>query len=466
MSSPLPPEEDSWWPRSAELAIDTLGPCRHSSPIRGHQEPFVDDRTRILLCSDTAQLEAMARSGASPAGFEAAGPRRKIYFDPARLTCGIITCGGLCPGLNNVIRSVVLRLTYAYGVRRILGFRYGYAGLAASHGLEPVSLTPAGIENIHERGGTLLGTSRGPQDVKKMVQTLSRWNVGILFVIGGDGGLRGASALGKEVARQRQEIGIIGIPKTIDNDLMWVTKTFGFDTAVEAARSALLAAHVEARGIWDGVGLVKLMGRQSGFIAAHATLASSDVNFCLVPEVPLVLEGEGGFLKILERRLADRHHAVIVVAEGAGQDLIHDGAAPAKDASGNPKLKDIGLFLRRRIARFLGCRDGSVPMRYIDPGYMIRSLPANSMDAELCSILGQHAVHAGMAGRTGMLVGMWNHRPTHVPIALATRRQRRLDPRGEVWQRVLETTGQPFGWGARAIARGPSVSTMRQGPLS
>src|ERR1043166_1267587 len=305
---------------------------------------------------------------------------------------------------------------------------------------EPWMLLPDVVEPLHERGGTALGSSRGPQDLGRMVDTLVRLDVKLLFVIGGDGGLRGASALAGEIARRGLSIGVVGVPKTIDNDLQWTWRSFGFDTAVDAARTVIAAAHEEARGAWNGVGLVKLMGRHSGFIAAHATLASGDVNFCLVPEVPFVLEGADGFLASLEARLAAKHHAVVVVAEGAGQELMADGGAPARDPSGNVKLKDIGTFLRDRIVAHFAAKRIDGVVRYIDPSYTIRSLPTNSFDSQLCLALGQHAVHAGMAGRTDLLVGVWNQRFTHVPIPVAVAARRRLDPRVELWQRVLEST--------------------------
>lgn len=420
-----------------------LGDCRHPSPVRGRQWPFVDEANRVLVCSNLSDLGPCLASGAAPPSFEPAGPRAQVFFAPSKLTCGILTCGGLCPGLNNVIRAIVLQLFHAYHVPRILGFRYGYAGLASACELEPLRLTLEMVESLHEHGGTILGSSRGPQDVGDMVDTLVKRRVGILFVIGGDGGLRGAAALSGEIARRTLPISVIGVPKTIDNDLDWIWRSFGFSTAVEAAARIILGAHAEARGVWNGVGLVRLMGRHSGFIAAHATLASADVNFCLVPEVPFALDGEEGFLPVLERRLDEKHHAVIAVAEGAGQDLIANDQPPERDASGNVRLKDIGVFLRDQIAAYFAARRKTVNIRYIDPSYAIRSLPANSFDAQLCLALGQEAVHAGMAGRTNMVVGEWNQRFTHVPIPLAISKRKELDPHGDIWHRVLQTTGQP-----------------------
>jgi 6-phosphofructokinase 1 len=429
-------------PKSDELVISTLGPCHFPSPLQEKRGSLIDEDRRVLVCSDTTQLQPFLEVGQMPPAFELAGPRSQILFAPETLTCGIVTCGGLCPGLNDVVRSIVLTLTHAYGTRHILGFPYGYAGLSSKHGYEPIVLTLEAVESIHEQGGTLLGSSRGAQDVKEMVDTLVRWNVGILFTIGGDGTIRGALALGQEIARRGLYISVIGIPKTIDNDLEWIEPSFGFRTAVEEARNTIMAAHAEARGAWNGIGIVKLMGRHSGFIAAHATLANSDVNFCLIPEVPFRLEGEGGFLQALETRLEMRHHAVVVVAEGVGQEMLQEPSCLESDLSGNLRLKDIGIFLRDRILQYFADRSTETTIKYIDPSYIIRSIPANSLDSEYCLMLGQHAVHASMAGRTNLVVGYWNHNFTHVPIPLAIARRKQLDPSGDVWQRVLEATGQ------------------------
>ncbi len=427
----------------AQFAVEALGPCRVPSPLEARGAPCMDDGCRVLACSRVNDLDSYSRAGQPLPSFEPAGPRGRIFFDPLAIGCGIVTCGGLCPGLNNVIRSIVLELHYGYGIRHILGFRYGYAGLSPKSGFEPIVLSPDTVHAIHQHGGTILGTSRGPQDVGEMVDTLVRHRIGVLFAIGGDGTLRGANALSRELVRRGLKIGVVCVPKTIDNDLAWIERSFGFATAVDEARTAIVAAHDEARGHWNGIGLVKLMGRQAGFIAAHASLANSDVNFCLVPEVPFSLAGERGFLRVLEQRLEEKRHAVIVAAEGAGQTLMHDGREPARDPSGNIRLRDIGTFLKGEIERHFTARSMEITIKYIDPSYTVRSLPANSMDSEFCLVLGQHAVHAGLAGRTNMMVGYWNQHFTHVPIPLVLDQPTRLDSNGETWQRVLEATGQP-----------------------
>lgn len=425
-----------------DLEVSTLGSCLVPSPLPQRPGYFVNEDHRVLLPSDIAQIKPSIKQGKLPLSFEPAGRRPKIFFKPSDITCGIVTCGGLCPGLNDVIRSLVMTLTYTYGVPRILGFRYGYAGLSPKNPYEPLSLTPEVVDDIHEHGGTILGSSRGPQESGDMVDTLVKKKISILFVIGGDGTLRGAQDLSRNIARRKLPISIIGIPKTIDNDIAWITQSFGFGSSVEEARRTILAAHAEAKGAYKGIGLVKLMGRHSGFIAAHTTLANCDVNFCLVPEVPFSLQGKGGLLEALDKRFKKKDHAVIVVAEGAGQDLLEDQPHSKHDTSGNIRLKDIGVFLRDQIKGYFSKQGQKVSIKYIDPSYIIRSVSADSQDSEYCLLLGQQAVHAGMAGRTNMLIGFWNQHFTHVPIPLTVGRRKQIDPQGPLWQSVLEATGQ------------------------
>ena len=430
-------------PKQDDCEVVRLGECRYRSPAEARGFPFLDDRDRVLLSPDLTVLRPYLDANESPPTFESAGPRRRIFFQPDGLTCGIVTCGGLCPGLNDVIRSIVMTLYYVYGVRRIIGFRYGYAGLSGKPVEPPLMLAPDSVDRIHDDGGTLLGSSRGEQPVVEMVDTLVNWDVSILFTIGGDGTQRGAHQIAGEIRKRNMPISVIGIPKTIDNDLQWIDRSFGFLTAVEESRPAVLAAHAEAKGVHNGVGLVKLMGRHSGFIALNVSLANPDVNFCLVPEVPFPLSGDGGFLEALADRLRRRRHAVIVVAEGAGQELLQDSGQTEKDESGNVKLKDVGVFLKNEIARYCAGIGLDAGIKYIDPSYTIRSQPANSNDSAYCLILGQNAVHAGMAGRTDMVVGFTNGHFTHLPIPLVTGSRKQIDPRGEAWQYLLQMTGQP-----------------------
>jgi 6-phosphofructokinase 1 len=425
-----------------DLTIEKLGPATVDHPLKRGECHFVDDHEKVMVYADSECLQVYKSTGQEPPMFERAGPRSKIFFDPEKLNCGIVTCGGLCPGLNDVIRTITLSLAWQYGVKNIFGFKYGYLGLSPRAPQEPLLMTPELVDEIHLKGGDILSSSRGPQDPNEMVDNLQKRQIRLLFVIGGDGTLRGAADLCAVIRNRGLEIAVLGVPKTIDNDILGIERSFGFSTAVEATRAAIWAAHAEAKGAWNGVALVKLMGRDSGFIAAHAALANSDANFCFIPEVPLVLEGENGFLSSLERRLDSRHHAVIVVAEGAGQNVTENSGPQKTDASGNIALQDIGLILKEQIERHFKDKNKPIALKYIDPSYMIRSLTADSNDAAFCLMLGQSAVHAGMSGRTNMVIGYWNQYFTHVPISLAILKRKKVDPDGDLWQTVLATTGQ------------------------
>jgi 6-phosphofructokinase 1 len=425
-----------------DLTIERIGSPTVDSPLIQSMRHFVDDDERILVYTHSYVLRDCQYPGKELPTFERAGPRRKVFFDSAKLNCGIVTCGGLCPGLNDVVRTITLSLFWQYGVKTIYGFRYGYSGLTSRPPQPPMLLTPELVNDIHVKGGDILSLSRGPQDVNEMVDTLERMDIGVLFTIGGDGTMRGARAIAGAIKERDLKISVIGVPKTIDNDISGIEQSFGFSTAVEAAMDAISCAHEEARGAWNGVGLVKLMGRDSGFIAAYATLANSDVNFCFIPEVPLVLEGENGFLNELEKRLDDRHHAVVVVAEGAGGQMTGINGALITDASGNILYQDIGLALKAKITEYFKRKGKPLSLKYIDPSYMIRSLPADANDSAFCVMLGQNAVHAGMSGRTNMVVGYWNQYFVHIPISLTVLKRKKVDPEGHLWQTVLEITGQ------------------------
>jgi len=419
------------------MNVTTLGEVRFPSPIL----QVVDEHVRVplhLFKADTAP-------GAKELGFELAGPRAKLFFDPMQTRAAIVTCGGLCPGLNNVIRSVFMELHHIYGVKEVIGFRDGYRGLDPATAQEPIVLTPGFVEDIHKEGGTVLNTSRGPVNAKVAVDNLIMRGVNILFTVGGDGSQRGGRELFLEAQRRGHALAVVGIPKTIDNDVPYVSRTFGYLTAVEEAVKVITCAHMEAHSVHNGISIVKLMGRNAGFIAASATVASQDVNFCLVPEQPFQMEGENGFLAALKRRVLGRAHAVVVVAEGAGQDLV--GSSAQRDASGNLKLKDIGLFLKEQITDYLKAEQVPATIRYIDPSYIIRSVPADAEDAILCDFFARHAVHAAMAGRTGVVIGLLHDQFIHVPIELLSGQRKQLDLNGLVWRSVLSTTGQPSRFG-------------------
>lgn len=433
-----PSSKDAPMLTQADLKIATLGPPRFDSPLLhdGISTKFTDDNRRVLY-----ELDYLEGEDVQELGFERAGARERVYFDAARSTAAIVSCGGLCPGINNVVRNLYYQLCSGYGVPRVLGIRYGFRGLNPQQGLPPLELTGDMVANIHHQGGTILGTSRGPQDPQATVDFLQAEGIDMLFCIGGDGTQRGAHAIAAEIARRGAEIAVVGIPKTIDNDIRYCYRSFGYVTAVAEAEKIIDCAHVEAKSVAHGVGLVKLMGREAGFIAAAATIASGEVNFTLIPEVPFQLDGERGLLAKLQRRLAARDHAVIVVAEGAGQHLLADHVE-AVDKSGNRKLGDIGEFLKQRITAHFSGHPTPANVKYFDPSYHIRSVPAGAADSLLCEQLAREAAHAALAGKTDLLVGMWQNRVVHVPLAISTGQVKRLDPKQELWNAVLAITGQ------------------------
>lgn len=433
-----------------DFKIDKLGQCKVKSPINLSKERndfranYVTDnefiRYNLNLYADNIEEQKKAFENNL---IEKAGPREYIYFNPKHVNAGICTCGGLCPGLNDVIRAIVRCLYNRYGVRRIRGIRFGFKGFFSEYGFEPIDLTPDDVDDIHKTGGSFLGTSRGGGNrVMDIVDAVEALNLNMLFIIGGDGTQRGSLEVAEEIEKRGLKVAVVGVPKTVDNDLIFIQRSFGFDTAVQKATEAVAAAHMEAHSHINGIGLIKLMGRESGFIATATALASHEANFCLIPEVPFDLDGSSGFLASLEKRIKNRHHAVIIVAEGAGQNLLE--TSDEKDASGNKKLGDIGIYLRDKINEYFEQKKIHINLKYIDPSYQIRSAQAAPTDSIYCERLGNNAVHAAMAGKTKLVIGLVHDKYVHLPIKLVTARRHKVDPEGSLWRDALDATGQPI----------------------
>jgi len=426
----------------ALFEVERLAPAARPSPL-ALSTVDGDDIANYTPDDARAPLALTRRGGESGAEgpwLELAGPRERIAYDPAAVHAAVVTCGGLCPGLNDVIRALVHCLWRRYGVRRITGFRYGYQGLSPAAEHEPVALTPDSVRHIHRYGGSVLGSSRGSRPLDGMVEALVARGVTQLFCVGGDGTMRGAAALAEALAARGLPLAVVGVPKTIDNDLPFVERTFGFETAVSVAAEAIVAARVEASGAPRGVGVVKLMGRHAGFIAAAAALTAREADLVLVPEQRFSLGAAGGAAGVIpyvERLVRERGEAVVVIAEGAGQGALASGEGT--DASGNAKLGDVGPVLRRALADALP----GASVRYIDPSYLIRATTARGADAMYCARLAEDAAHAAMSGRTRALIGLWGGRHVHVPFAALAGRVKRLDLDGEEWRSVLDATGQP-----------------------
>lgn len=382
-----------------DFTVKTLGECRiktplHLSKVKGDGiYDFVEDGERVLYSSSLREVMNSVKNGENLVSFEKPGPKELIYFEPAKTKVAIVTCGGLCPGLNNVIRGLVTHLYNRYGVTNIVGVQYGYAGLNPDLQIPFIDLNPDLVDDIHKDGGSMLASSRGQQPYEIIVDTLERNNINILFCVGGDGTLKGAHGIYKEIEKRGLKIAVAGVPKTIDNDINLIEKSFGFESAFTAAQSIILNAHYEAKGAINGVALVKLMGRDSGFIAANVALAVPDVNFCLIPEMDFDLdnpETQNGFLNLLEKRLERKKHAVVVVAEGAGQQFFQ--GERKKDASGNVLHEDIGVYMKNQITEYFNKKNIPICVKYIDPSYIIRSIPANANDSKFCEQLTHNAV--------------------------------------------------------------------------
>lgn len=430
-----------------DFTVETLGEAKIASPIKMSTESG-DLRVNYVRDDESIMYDIYGRVGENRKTYrkeellQLAGPREKIYFNPNHVHAAIVTCGGLCPGLNDVIRSIVRALWYGYGVRRITGIRNGYKGFFPEYSFPPMELNPDKLDDIHKVGGTILGTSRGGGNrTSDIVDALERMNINILFTIGGDGTQKGAISICEEIKNRGTRLAVVGIPKTIDNDFSFIQKSFGFETAVARASEAVASAHTEAHSTINGIGLVKLMGRESGFIATHTALAVHEANFVLIPEVPFHLDGENGLLHHLKNRLINRNHAVIIAAEGAGQNLLETNAET--DQSGNKKLADIGVFLRQKITEYFNREKMEINLKYIDPSYIIRSSKPDPNDAFFCSRLGTNAVHAAMAGKTKVLISLVNNYYVHLPMVIAVAKRNFVDPEGSLWRDVLETTRQP-----------------------
>ena len=424
-----------------DFSISDLGERKITSPL--NIANFKTDNNRLLFDCYLESFTVNKDRQGLPLSVELAGPREKIYFNPGITKAAIVTCGGLCPGINDVIRSITMELFYRYGVKDISGIKYGFRGLIPEYGYKPLRLLPEIVKDITHIGGSILSCSRGHQDIDKIIKSLSDSRIDILFCIGGDGTMRAVQEITAGIMKRGLKIAIVGIPKTIDNDLNLIQKSFGFDTAIEETVHAVRCAHVEAKGAVNGIGLIKIMGRLSGHIAANAALAQNDTNFVLIPEVPFALSGKKGFLKSLEKRIKSSGHAVVLVAEGAGQDIMRKIDDPVEtDPSGNLRLYDFGIFLKNEIEKYFQDRNLEINLKYIEPSYMIRSVVANASDSIYCASLGQYAVHAAMGGKTGLLVALMKDEYVHLPLSAAVSR-RKIDPQGDLWLRVLEATGQP-----------------------
>ncbi|XP_047085437.1 ATP-dependent 6-phosphofructokinase 5, chloroplastic-like [Lolium rigidum] len=435
-------------PRTTTFSLN-----KNRTPTRDESSTPMDMWNGYVNNDDRALMKVINYSSPTSAGAECidpdcswveqwvhrAGPRKDIYYEPVEVKAAIVTCGGLCPGLNDVIRQVVFTLE-TYGVKNIVGIPFGYRGFFEK-GLKEMPLSRRIVENINLAGGSFLGVSRGGAKTSEIVDSIQARRIDMLFVLGGNGTHAGANAIHDECRKRKLKVSVVAVPKTIDNDIPLMDKTFGFDTAVEEAQRAVNSAYIEARSAYHGIGLVKLMGRSSGFIAMHASLSSGQVDVCLIPEVPFTLDGEYGVLQHLEHLLKTKGFCVVCVAEAAGQELLQNSGAT--DASGNLILSDIGVHMQQKIKMHFKGIGVHADVKYIDPTYMVRACRANASDAILCTVLGQNAVHAAFAGFSGITSCICNNHYVYLPITEVITAPKRVNPNSRMLHRCLTSTGQP-----------------------
>ena len=421
-------------PRTGQWA--NAGGCRYTNP----------DGTCSVQEEDSTLSAHVRLLPELPASWAVrAGPRDTIYFDPSAITAGIVTVGGLCPGVNHILQALVVALT-AYGVRDIRGIRYGLRGFFETD-YPPVPLSVESVDQIHLNGGTVLGTSRGGSNVPRIVDAIQLMKLDQVYLVGGNGGNAAADAIHRECKARGYPCAVVGLPKSIDNDILLIDSCFGFSTATNEAQRAIMAASVEARSAHNGIGLVKLMGRSSGFLAAQASVGAGVVDVCLLPEVTFDLQQVLSYVfDVLKRR----GHAVIVVAEGAAQDTMRAELQASglevpdeRDPSGNPLLLDVGKWLRDKLKAAAHERQTQIDLKYLSPAYMIRSVVADSGDAVYCRMLGHSAVHGAMAGFSGITAGVCSKHYVLLPSHEVVRTTRRLDPRGRLYRMMRAALGQP-----------------------
>jgi 6-phosphofructokinase 1 len=467
----------TWLTEYAITSVRVLGVRRLADdfPERDAKVPNSSPRLSHLLKDGYAIIgDIVRKAGHAPVSraYERAGPRPTLFFNPSRVRAGILTAGGLCPGLNNVIREITRTLINVYEVDKVLGLRNGLWGLHDDKEDDEIELTLDRVSAIGSMGGSILGAGRGglnPDELPLAVEGIRSRRLDMVFIIGGDGTHRAAEILSKALKDARIVCSVVCVPKTIDNDIDLIDHSFGFGTSVEEAVKSVQTAKVEGMGAPNGIGLVKLMGRNAGFIAAHAVLASGIVDCCLIPEVPIVMQGPKGVLTHLERTVKRKGYAVMVVAEGAGQAICATdpkaetlaaekspgelldttgAAAPTDsrevDKGGHKELLPIGKWLKTAVQSHFDRQRMEVNIKYIDPSYLIRSVPANANDALYCLLLGQNAAHAAMAGFSDVSVGLCNNRMVLLPVsAIVANSPRVMDPLGRTWERVVSSTGQP-----------------------
>lgn len=467
---------------------------------------IVDARSRYHCTSGGKNKCCLENIGLT---FPEAGPRENLVYpmesrDGATdsLQVGVLVSGGIAPGINAVIKGIVDRHTlYSNHAKEnddtsydleIIGYRDGFSGLlSGSH----IKLNRKKVRDFANKGGSLLGTSRyhplldlddpGKRDsaVRDIISNLK--DIDILYVIGGDGSMRAAHMIWTRAQRMHAEgeaskLSVVAIPKTMDNDILWVWQSFGFMSAVEKAKQFVLQLHTEASSN-PRLGIMQLFGSDSGFVVTHAALASGVCDYVLIPEADFSMEVLCEFIK---KKLKSRYKRGQDGKSPFGMILMAETAIP-RDGINSPGCKyiddpDVGLEKEEKIAieKFIAdgrrvqgqtqdaLRRGGIKIisrvvqkeiRQMKPGqywekfrvftneprHLIRAIDPSVQDVIFGQRMGTLAVDNAMAGYTDFMISQWLTEYVLVPLKLVVLGRKRVPQKGIFWKSVLANTGQP-----------------------
>lgn len=461
-----------------------------------------DEGARIVV--DARRKYHDPLEGITPAAWNLtmpeAGPRRYVsYPQKNQLKVGILVSGGIAPGINAVISGIIAR-HHAYQAwsqkinknyaLEILGYSEALKGLLHA-GRPAVPLDLKTVREAVNHGGSILPTARADElldleDPKqrdgaldKVTSRLINQQIDILYIIGGDGSMRAAHAISCRARRNPiNELSVIGIPKTMDNDILWVWQSFGFLSAVEFAKQAILQLHTEVMSN-PRLCVIQLFGSDSGFVVSHAALASGVCDAVLIPEVNFTLKQLSGYIRY---RLQDRPHSdkpyggIVALAETAiPLDWREYVSATAEVADGSEKviltpeelraietfeshgrrvhgqtpdalrsggLRLVSQILQREI-RKLGDRWSSYRVFTNEPRHLIRSIEPSVSDVIFAQRLGTLAVDNAMAGYHDFMISQWLTEYVLVPLKLVVLGRKRVPEHGIFWKSVRASTGQP-----------------------
>jgi 6-phosphofructokinase 1 len=502
-------EDSAWAGEPNPVSERVIGADRKSD-----SRILVDVRSSYPITQPTSGPSLCSCAVKGQLTFAEAGPRNMLRFPGHHkklLKVGVLVSGGIAPGINAVISGIVQRHVLYHTPQitdlrvpgktprsytlQVFGFRNGFAGLLAGDDVtvlydsdSPDEKLRAHLRRIANRGGSEIGTSRyddllstadpdkREKDLDQVAENLANRHFDILYVIGGDGSMRAAHATWKRSRDNGKSLSVIGVPKTMDNDILWVWQSFGFLSAVEKAREALQQLHTEATSN-PRLCVVQLFGSDSGFVVSHAALASGVCDAALIPEVPFTMKKLADYIT---ERLSKRFrpgaggqspYGMIVMAETAvpqdAEDYLSD---PEVDLDENEKaaiqafvskgcrvhgqtpdelrtggLKVVSRVLQKRIREMKVDDAYWADFRVFtnEPRHLLRAIPPSASDVAFGQRLGVLAVDNAMAGYTDFMISQWMTEYVLVPLDLVVLGRKRVPPNGIFWKSVVASTGQP-----------------------